>query len=99
MGLFLLLFLVVLGVQQVLAWLFGGLPAPMRMPRALWAVGLVFVLLTVLSMAMRRFGLPMGNIVGATNRVADGDFSVRVSEYGPPSLRMVARAFNKMTSA
>ena len=97
-GLSLLLFLVVLGTQQVMSWLFGGSPFPDRFPRALWAFGLVFVILAVVSATMRRFGLPMGDIVGAANRVADGDYSVRVSEHGPPSLRTVARAFNSMTS-
>ncbi len=58
----------------------------------------MFVIITIVSAAMRRFGFPMGDIVGAANRVADGDFSARVSEYGPPSLRTVARAFNSMTS-
>jgi two-component system, OmpR family, sensor histidine kinase BaeS len=95
----LLLFLVVLGTQQLLSWLTGGVaPSPERLPRALWAFGLVFVIVSVLSAAMRRFGLPMGDIIGAANRVADGDYSVRVSEHGPPSLRTVARAFNSMTS-
>jgi signal transduction histidine kinase len=97
-GLSLMLFLVVLGTQQVTSWLFGGSPLPERVPRALWVFGLVFVILTVVSATMRRFGLPMGDIVGAANRVADGDYSVRVSEHGPPSLRTVARAFNSMTS-
>jgi signal transduction histidine kinase len=97
-GLSVLLFLVILGAQQVMSWMFGGFPAQARVPRALWAVGLVFVIITVVSAAMRRFGVPMGDIVGAANRVADGDYSVRVSEHGPPSLRTVARAFNSMTS-
>jgi signal transduction histidine kinase len=97
-GLSLFLFLVVLGTQQVMSWLVGGSPFPDRFPRALWVFGLVFVILAVVSATMRRFGLPMGDIVGAANRVADGDYSVRVSEHGPPSLRTVARAFNSMTS-
>jgi two-component system sensor histidine kinase BaeS len=97
-GLSLLLFLVVLGAQQVLSWLFGGSPFPERFPRALWAFAVVLVIVSVVSAMMRRFGLPMGDIVGAANRVADGDYSVRVSEHGPPSLRTVARAFNSMTS-
>jgi signal transduction histidine kinase len=97
-GFSLLLFLVVLGAQQVMSWIVGGVPVPARMPRALWAFGVVFVIITVVSAAMRRFGVPMGDIVGAANRVADGDYSARVSEHGPPSLRTVARAFNSMTS-
>jgi signal transduction histidine kinase len=46
---------------------------------------------------MRRVGSPIGDIVEAADRVSAGDFSVRVAERGPPPLRSIARAFNKMT--
>src|SRR6185295_18393090 len=45
---------------------------------------------------MRRVGLPAGDLVGAANRVADGEYSVRVVERGPPFLRSYTRAFNTM---
>ena len=48
--------------------------------------------------AMRRVGLPFGDVVGAAHRVADGDYSARVAERGPPFLRAIARAFNVMTT-
>lgn len=48
--------------------------------------------------AMRLIGRPLGEVVGAAERVASGDFGVRVPEYGPPSLRSVASAFNSMTT-
>jgi signal transduction histidine kinase len=47
---------------------------------------------------MRRVGMPLGDVVSAAGRVASGDYAVRVSEHGPPSLRSVARAFNDMTA-
>jgi two-component system OmpR family sensor kinase/two-component system sensor histidine kinase BaeS len=47
---------------------------------------------------MRHFGFPLGGIVDAADRVATGDYSARAAEYGPRSLRVVARAFNSMTS-
>jgi len=47
---------------------------------------------------MRRVGLPFGEIVGAADRVANGDYSTRVVERGPPFLRVVSRAFNGMTT-
>jgi len=47
---------------------------------------------------MRRFGFPLGDIVSAADRVAAGDYSARAAEHGPRSLRVVARAFNSMTS-
>jgi two-component system sensor histidine kinase BaeS len=45
---------------------------------------------------MRRVGVPAGDLIGAANRVADGDYSVRVVERGPPFLRLFTRAFNTM---
>ena len=43
-----------------------------------------FVLVALFAVAMRRFGSPLGDIVEAADRVADGDFAARVSEHGPP---------------
>ncbi len=57
---------------------------------ALVAIMLAFVGL------MRRVGIPAGDLVGAANRVADGEYSVRVVERGPPFLRSYTRAFNTM---
>src|SRR5206468_7835036 len=39
----------------------------------------------------------IGAIMDAAERVAAGDYSVRVPEHGPPSLHALARAFNTMT--
>lgn len=52
----------------------------------------------VLIAVVRRVGLPIGDLVGAADRVANGDFSVRVPEQGPRSVRAVAAAFNDMAS-
>jgi two-component system OmpR family sensor kinase/two-component system sensor histidine kinase BaeS len=72
---------------------------------SVWTTGLAMVkaamvagLVLVFVAAMRRVGLPMGDVVSATDRVAAGDFSARVPERGPPFLRAVARAFNSMTA-
>jgi len=50
------------------------------------------------AVVMRLVGRPLGEVVGAAERVASGDFAVRVPEHGPPSLRSVASAFNSMTT-
>jgi two-component system sensor histidine kinase BaeS len=42
--------------------------------------------------------VPAGDLVGAANRVAEGEYSVRVVERGPPFLRAYTRAFNTMVA-
>jgi signal transduction histidine kinase len=52
---------------------------------------------TVLVGVLRRVGMPLETIMAAADRVAAGDYSVRVSDHGPPPVRALARAFNTMT--
>jgi signal transduction histidine kinase len=59
-----------------------------------WAA--ILLLVIGFGLTMRLLGRPLGDVVGAADRVAAGDFSVRVPEHGPPSLRSVASAFNSM---
>jgi len=47
--------------------------------------------------AMRRFASPLGAVMDAADRVAGGDYGVRVDEQGPPPMRALARSFNTMT--
>jgi two-component system OmpR family sensor kinase/two-component system sensor histidine kinase BaeS len=47
--------------------------------------------------AMRSFASPLGAVMEAADRVADGDYAVRVQEHGPPTIRALARSFNTMT--
>ena len=64
-----------------------------------WLIAAIVVAyLLFFSFAARRYGLPFTHIVDAADRVGSGDFSTRLREYGPPSLRSVARAFNTMTA-
>ena len=65
---------------------------------AVAAAAIVGGLVLAFLAAMRRLGLPMGDVVSAADRVAAGDYSARVAERGPPFLRAVARAFNSMTT-
>jgi len=60
------------------------------------AIGLLMFSMMFLRV-MRRVGSPIADIVEAADRVASSDFSVRIAERGPPPLRSVAHAFNKMT--
>lgn len=52
----------------------------------------------VLVGVLRRVGMPLDTIMAAADRVAAGDYSVRVRDYGPPPVRALARAFNTMTT-
>jgi len=90
------LFLSVIGASTLVSRLMGNTNVPLS-PVAI-AVGLLIIVLGLLLPAIRRVGLPLGNIVEAANRVADGDFSTRLAEHGPPSVRSVGRAFNSMAA-
>jgi two-component system OmpR family sensor kinase/two-component system sensor histidine kinase BaeS len=56
-----------------------------------------FAAATALLRMVRRVGLPFRDVMEAAERVADGDYAVRVAESGPPPIRGLARAFNAMT--
>jgi signal transduction histidine kinase len=48
--------------------------------------------------SLRRLAAPVGDVIEAVGRVADGDLSTRVAERGPREARSLSRAFNAMTS-
>ena len=79
-----------------------GIVAPGATPgSALFVVGggLAGAAMTALVLlgTMRRIGRPLGAVMDAAGRVADGDYGVRVAEQGPRPFRALARAFNTMT--
>jgi signal transduction histidine kinase len=64
-------------------------------------VGIVFVVfmmgLTFLAARnIRRISNPLDDLVDASNKVADGDYSVRVEEKGPSETRLLLQRFNSM---
>lgn len=67
-------------------------------PTIVIAAGIALAIVGIFFGAMIRFGFPFADIVAAAERVGEGDYSVQLSEHGPPSLRSVARAFNSMTA-
>ena len=100
-GLFaIVLFLIGIGLTTVVSRLFPGGNGQIfaRPPRIFFGMVWLFVLFTIFRRLMGRFGFPLGEMVEAADRVAEGDFSVRATEYGPRWMRTLARAFNSMTS-
>ena len=80
------------------AWLSAGRSGPAGGAAALAALVLEIVAVVVLVFAaLRRIGSPLHAVMDAADRVADGDYSVRVQQYGPPPLRALAHSFNTMT--
>jgi signal transduction histidine kinase len=47
--------------------------------------------------SVRRLAAPVGDVIEAVGRVAEGDLTVRVAERGSREARSLARAFNGMT--
>ncbi len=94
------LFIFTVGVMTVLSWLLpgGSVPFFARPQRIFVGMVWLFILLGMFRRLMGRFGLPLGEMVEAADRVAEGDYSVRATEYGPRWMRTLARAFNSMTS-
>jgi len=95
-----LLFLSAVGAVTLISRLvnygFGGSPLAIAPIAGVTIVGIF--LIALLLVGMRRFAVPLGDIVEAANRVAEGDYSARVAGQGPPSLRTVGGAFNTMAS-
>ena len=62
--------------------------------------GLLLALLLIAFLAFGRFvrrtTKPIGEVMDAAARVAEGDYTARASVQGPPDVRDLARAFNRM---
>ena len=63
--------------------------------------GIIFFVLTVIVIVfatrnLRRISKPLDELVEASNKVADGDYSARVVEKGPSEVRFLMRGFNSM---
>lgn len=88
------------GANVLLVWVLRSAGIATHAPDfatvALTAPLIFVVVLLFFILSMRRIGLPFGDIVAAADRVAAGDYDTRIEERGPPFLRVVARAFNRM---
>ena len=62
------------------------------------SMAFVFVIvgMIIFASAMRRVFNPLDSLLDAADRVAEGDYTVRVRERGPRATRSLTRAFNNM---
>ena len=58
-------------------------------------IGIIIFLL--IGRAFRRTVSPIGDVMEAAERVAQGDYSTHVKEHGPSEVRALVRSFNTMT--
>jgi two-component system, OmpR family, sensor histidine kinase BaeS len=89
------LFLIFVIVTSVLTY--HGFGAPRRRFVPFWLLIPLVIGGIALVRAVRGFARPMGDVMEAADRVALGDYSVRVEERGPGEVRRLGRAFNQMT--
>src|SRR5271157_3895393 len=59
---------------------------------------IVVAMLILSALNLRRMSVPLDDLLDASNKVAEGDFSARVDERGPREVRSLARGFNSMAS-
>jgi two-component system OmpR family sensor kinase/two-component system sensor histidine kinase BaeS len=103
--LFGLFFFLSVAVCALLFWLIGAALGFVTVPASAfpWVQPVGFVALVIgagalvfAGRALRRTAVPIGDMMDAARRVADGDYSARVRERGPREVRSLARAFNSM---
>src|SRR3989454_3237709 len=98
-------FLLLLGASTIAYWIASGISAGGARPFFLIRPfgGLILLMAVFLAMlavgrGVRRMAAPIGDVMDAAQRVAEGDYTVRVPERGPPEVRQLTRAFNTMVS-
>jgi signal transduction histidine kinase len=98
-------FILTAGLSMLILWGAASLLGLLRIP-AHWSglgqaavavtLGLVLVGAVFAARAFRRMAAPVGDLMAALGRVADGDYSARAAEQGPQEVRTLAQAFNAM---
>ena len=79
---------------------FHGTP-PFDNPDFIFPFGFLGFILLIFAISwgarsVRRMSVPLDNLLEASDKVAEGDFSARVEEKGPPEVRALTRGFNSM---
>jgi signal transduction histidine kinase len=65
-------------------------------PAAILGLLLLLLAFGAVGRAARRMAAPVGDVMEAADRVAAGDYAVRLRERGPREMRRLARSFNAM---
>jgi two-component system sensor histidine kinase BaeS len=104
---FLLVVLFAFGGFTALFWLIAGASGLVDLSADMLAVvrtvAFVFVVFSLVILilggrALRRTAMPIGDMLEASGRIAEGDYATRVNESGPPEVRGLVRAFNTMAA-
>jgi len=74
-----------------------GLVGSATVAPAIFLMLVVGLALVAMLRVTRRFVSPLDAVMDAADRVAEGDYGVRVQESGPPPMRALAHSFNAMT--
>jgi len=74
---------------------------PFNRPDFIFPIGVIGFLLFIFALAwgtrsLRRVSRPLDELVDASNKVAEGDYSIRVQENGPPEIYSLIKGFNSM---
>lgn len=96
-------FLLLVGASTLAFWIAagitGGRPHPFFVFRPLGFMLLLLLLIIFgAGRGVRRVAAPIGDVMDAAERVAGGDYAVRVPERGPPEVLALTRAFNTMVA-
>ncbi len=94
----------VVGVATVATWILAGLlglagvsgSSPVAPGQVLLALLVGVLVLGILGRGARRVSAPVDDLLEAADRLAQGDYAVRVAERGPRELREAARALNTL---
>ncbi|MEX0625087.1 MAG: ATP-binding protein [Chloroflexota bacterium] len=96
---FVFMAVVFVSVVVFLGWLIGGAIGAAAGAAPTILIGLLaLIVLAIIGRAVRRAAAPVGDLIEASGRVEEGDFSTRVPETGPGEVRALARAFNAMSA-
>ena len=100
---FVFAFLAFTGLLAILRLIFTAFHSspPLDRPDLIIPLGFLAFVLMLMAVSwgvrsVRRLSVPLDNLLEASSKVAEGDFTARVEERGPPEVRALTRGFNSM---